>query len=65
MPDWIDVNDQLPDDYIIVLAHFPRGGEPVWLAYQSPEGWRCATSESVVAEDDQPSHWMPLPEAPQ
>lgn len=56
---WISVEQEQPDDDIIVLVYVPDSSEPVWLGYYGCEwthieGTRC-----------KPTHWMPLPEGPE
>lgn len=63
-PDWISVEDRLPDDCTFVAIFDPENdGMPVrtahWLAgsrtFESEQGWLAW---------DEVSHWMPLPPPP-
>lgn len=55
---WINVNDRLPDDDLIVLVYSPEH-EPIWLAWVDSDGWHL-----IDGGPCNPSHWMPLPEGP-
>ena len=37
---WIDVDDEIPDDSMMVLVFIPEDNDPIWLGYyDSQDGW--------------------------
>lgn len=47
----------------IVLCHWPNG----WIGlgqYASKDGWYWVEQDGGEQADADPTHWMPLPEAP-
>lgn len=56
---WISVEQEQPDDDIIVLVYVPDSSEPVWLGYCFDGEWT-----DVEGSRCEPTHWMPLPEGP-
>lgn len=59
MPNWNHVDQDLPDDDMIVLIVAPELSDPVWLGYLEDGVWR-----TVEGGHCHPTHWMDLPEEP-
>lgn len=67
--DWIDVNERLPEEGQLVLAHCGRmlGIQVVQLInYSLPWGKKKMIWQSIFTnrQDIKVTHWMPLPEPP-
>lgn len=62
-PKWIPVTERLPEDGETVLVYGRRGG--IYTAWcnrrYSNVGWHKLNSKSHHCD---PTHWMPLPDAP-
>jgi hypothetical protein len=52
-----------PKDGTAVLAAFPDSDLPHSVRY-GESGWEVAWDGHVLSGYDQPTHWMPLPDAP-
>ena len=64
VPQWISVNDRLPEPYVSVLVHMP-GAKPcptVRKGFISNDGiWQ---SEMFRREPGEVTHWQPMPQPP-
>ena len=64
VPQWISVNDRLPEPYVPVLVHMP-GEKPfttVRRGFISNDGiWQ---SSMVRREPGEVTHWQPMPQPP-
>jgi len=58
--DWIDVDDQMPEERVTVLVAIRTPGIPFTIAYHFAHNWHAGFGESVDV-----THWMPLPEPPE
>ena len=71
MSKWIDVQKELPKDYIDVLVAFTNttphsGGRYVDTAYYTGKnGWRWTDDVDVNAQFIEITHWMPMPQLPE
>ena len=72
VPEWISVNERLPEFSVPVFAGFYRDGEFIWWIferYDEDEGWGWARYEGdlesdVYADEYDITHWQPLLEEP-
>lgn len=67
-PRWTPVTERLPEDYVYVLGRYKSDEMAVVCVFDHDEDmdfWRAQIEEGWVrACDDGPTHWMPLPKAP-
>ena len=65
-PKWIPVTEQLPEDETYVLISFKRN---MAVAYRKVGRWHVMCGggwkTTVSLLEQQPTHWMPLPEPPE
>jgi hypothetical protein len=59
---WISVKDRLPDDDENVLAYNSESGD-IDMAWYNGEEW--ILEDLYEIEYLHPTHWMPLPDAPE
>jgi hypothetical protein len=69
MSKWIDCDEYLPDDDLLVLVHMPRESDPVWLGYVSSgdeeeDQDTCWVGADGMRLQQEVTHWMELPEGP-
>lgn len=64
MMEWRTIKESPKDDEI-VLAYFDSGGlTGCAIAYYDTGEWFEVLGDNVKRADYDPTHWMPLPEAP-
>lgn len=65
VPQWIPADERLPQNYISVLVYIPTG-EPLPMVHEAYIGddgeWHSSVFYGIENEDV--THWMPMPEAP-
>ncbi|WP_104499272.1 DUF551 domain-containing protein [Acinetobacter indicus] len=63
VPEWISVEDQMPDGYLPVLVVNQKGKIRIckWAFYEQ-EWWKLPYLKPAKSTI---THWMPLPDAPQ
>lgn len=59
---WIPVTEKMPKDFVSVLIVAP-GEHPLPLVHEAYHANNCWASRCVIYNDDEITHWMPLPEA--
>lgn len=59
MSKWIAVEEQLPDDDLVVLVALEDG--EVWTGYHEDDAWRYVSADLV---GPQVTHWMDFPVPP-
>ncbi len=60
---WISVKDRLPEPFEDVLVYWDKS-MPMEVCNYDPDGWWCEAATAGEPLDSEPTHWMPLPEAP-
>jgi len=68
-PQWISVEDRLPDQYLHILVYCNRAkNSNTWaeihIAYLSQDGWHLPFRSDYELLT-KITHWMPLPEPPE
>lgn len=58
---WKSVDDELPDEGLIVLTNNPDECDPVWLGFLSGGVWYWSDGMKTTT----PTHWAELPIGPQ
>lgn len=61
---WIPVTEKMPEDFVSVLIVAP-GEHPLPLVHEAYHANNCWVTLSVIYNDDEITHWMPLPPAPE
>lgn len=56
---WIDVNENLPDDDVCVLIALDDG--EVWTGYMDGDDWRYVSGDEMASKV---THWMHIPAHP-
>lgn len=59
---WIDVNEELPDEMLTVLLKTPSPGEPVWPGWLENGHWIYADGSQVWYNV---THWAEMPRGPE
>jgi len=59
---WYPIDEQLPDECILVLIYAPILSEPVWLGYYEDGAWRCVYDNRLDPEIV--THWADIPAGP-
>ena len=60
---WISVKDRLPEDGKVVLVAMPKGTVTLGGLHTKTQTWDVFLDMAIWTA--QPTHWMPLPEAPE
>ena len=58
--DWKDCNEELPEDYEVVVAVYYSDLSTVTLAWIEDGSWRAEPSGEYIVDDV--TDWLPLPE---
>lgn len=58
---WISVKDRLPKGKIVLVA-MPKGTVTLGICYEKTRKFDVFLNGAIVTVE--PTHWMPLPEAP-
>lgn len=56
---WVDSQQQLPDDTATVLINHPSEDEPVWLGYHEADQWYWVDGQQIP--HGWVTHWADLP----
>ena len=67
-PRWIPVSERLPDDENDVLVRYRYGHKTVCVVAYRVSGndcWTMSVGDCFDFSDEQATHWMPLPDAPE
>ena len=64
MGDWIDVNDEMPEEEEMYLCYFSDGTIETYCSCWNYEGAFIFDSVEVLGEEVKVTHWQPLPEPP-
>lgn len=56
---WINVQNELPDDDTMVLVYTPDESDSVWIGYVDGDVWRSSEG-GIIA----PTRWMQFPDPP-
>lgn len=62
---WISVKERLPEDKEPILMVSVFAGPRRNYITDQYAGWRIGDNWARWPHDEQPTHWMPLPEAPE
>lgn len=63
---WISIAERLPEDFEFVLVWFAGGESNVDVAnWDSEAKWWSLPNNGFNHPDDEPTHWMPLPDPPE
>lgn len=60
--EWVNVDEQLPDDEFTVLFAANGLNEPVWLGYHLSSGWY--TADGLAINPGCVTHWADMPAGP-
>jgi hypothetical protein len=64
-PEWVSVEDRLPDTGVPVLVYLPKYGTPnivpMWIEEMTGNWFNTAWQFKRI---DEATHWMPLPNPP-
>lgn len=59
---WIDVNDELPDEGLIMIVKHLSPNEPVWLGYLDDGKWH---TPEYGRFEGRVTHWAEMPKGPE